>query len=248
MISDDVTQAFGRAARAIYDEPTTEKALQVIVDSTRGAVRAADHVSVCVRRGGRGIERPATTSPLARDLDALQCRQQDGPLWRALDGGERILAPHVGSDERWPAYAHRAAELGLRSQLTLPLLLEGEGTVGGLNLYSTSSDTIDPGDVVLAGLFATQATAALGAARRVETLTEAIGARQRIGQALGILMERYRLSANAAQAFLWRRSMNSNVKVRDLAEDLVADAEAKAARSSQTPEASRPAPADELQG
>ena len=62
-------------------------------------------------------------------------------------------------------------------------------------------------------------------------------------------MERYGLSATAAQAFLWRRSMDGNRKVRDLAEDLVAEAEGRAARSNQGPDAPAPVPgpADELQ-
>ena len=65
-------------------------------------------------------------------------------------------------------------------------------------------------------------------ARHVESLNQAVATRQLIGQAIGILMERYVLSEQAAQAFLWRTSSHGNTKVRAVAADLVDDADRRA--------------------
>jgi AmiR/NasT family two-component response regulator len=59
----------------------------------------------------------------------------------------------------------------------------------------------------------------------VENLKEAMQTRQLIGRAVGIAMERYRLDEQRAFAFLARVSQTSNVKLRAVAEELVAETE-----------------------
>jgi len=72
----------------------------------------------------------------------------------------------------------------------------------------------------VATVVARHAAATLVLARKAEHLELALVTRQEIGQAVGILMERYGLSADAAFAYLRRLSQNGNVKLRDLAEQL----------------------------
>ena len=87
----------------------------------------------------------------------------------------------------------------------------------------------------MASLFATHAATALGAARRTTTLTEALESRTLIGQAIGILMERYDLTPEAARAFLWRASSHSNTKVKDLATQIVGDVAQRGDRGGRAP-------------
>jgi len=68
-------------------------------------------------------------------------------------------------DQRWPTYMSQAVKHGLQSQLGLRLYTEHE-TVGGLNLYSTSTVVISHDSELLAELFATHAALALGRAER----------------------------------------------------------------------------------
>jgi hypothetical protein len=82
-----------------------------------------------------------------------------------------------------------AVQLGLRSQLAVRLYLDDDGVLGGLNLYSTTSDEVDPEAEATAELFAAHAAIALHNARERENLDEALRSRKVIGQALGILME-----------------------------------------------------------
>src|SRR6478735_10562332 len=113
-----------------------------------------------------------------------------------------------------------AVAKGLRSQIGMRLYTERE-TLGGLNMYSTSSDTIDADVLHMAELFAAHASLALGHARREEQLSTALLTRKVIGQAIGILMERHGLDEDGAFAYLTRVSSHSNVKLRTVAQEIV---------------------------
>jgi GAF domain-containing protein len=113
-----------------------------------------------------------------------------------------------------------AVAAGLRAQMGLRLFTERE-TLGSLNLYSTTSDTIDTDAVHLAELFAAHASLALGHARREEQLSAALLTRKVIGQAIGILMERHVLDEDRAFAYLTRVSSRCNIKLRDVAKEIV---------------------------
>jgi AmiR/NasT family two-component response regulator len=100
-------------------------------------------------------------------------------------------------------------------------LFAHEETLGGLNFYSTVQDTIDPQAMAAAELFAVHAALALGHARKECQLGEALRSRKTIGMAIGILMERYQMSDERAFQFLIRASQGSNLKLRDVAAELV---------------------------
>ncbi len=110
---------------------------------------------------------------------------------------------------------------GLRSQLAVKLYLDGEGTVGRINCYFTTSDDVHPDAQGIAALFAAHAAIAVGHAQERENLNEALQSRKVIGQAIGIIMERYDIDEDAAFAFLVRASSTSNIKLRDIAQELV---------------------------
>jgi AmiR/NasT family two-component response regulator len=101
------------------------------------------------------------------------------------------------------------------------LYLDNEGTLGGINFYSTESEDLHPEAEALADLFAAHSAIALGHARERETLNEALHTRKVIGQAIGIIMERYHMNEDRAFAFLVRASSQGNIKLRDIAQELV---------------------------
>jgi GAF domain-containing protein len=114
----------------------------------------------------------------------------------------------------------QAAQRGLRAQLAVGLYSDEE-TLGGLNLYSTESDTVDDDAVPIAELFASHAAIALGRSRHEGQLNDAIASRKVIGQAIGILMERYQIDEDRAFQFLIRASQTGNLKLKAVAEELV---------------------------
>jgi AmiR/NasT family two-component response regulator len=87
--------------------------------------------------------------------------------------------------------------------------------------------------VNLAELFAAHASVALGYAWERENLRRAIEHRTVIGNATGLLMERFQLDNQAAFAYLARMSSTKNEKLKDIAARLID--EAKTGLSALTP-------------
>jgi GAF domain-containing protein len=219
----DIAAAIAAAARTINHETTLDETLQAIVNAARNSVPGFDHVGISTLDKRGTIETRATTGDLVNCLDRIQYDLEEGPCVDAQRSADLhvVPVPHVRHDQRWPRYVPAAVAVGLRSQLAVKLYVDAEGTLGGLNFYSTSSETIDPDAEATADLFAAHAAIALDNARERETLNHALHSRKVIGQAIGILMERYDMNEDRAFAFLVRASSNSNIKVRDIAQELV---------------------------
>ena len=142
------------------------------------------------------------------------------------------MLEHVRHGDHYPDFAAGAAPLGLRSSAAIRLFT-GDRTVGVLNLYSTSSDTVDPETRTLAELFAVHASFVYGHRHQVTHLQQAIESRELVGNAVGIVMERYGLNRSRAFEYLVRVSATTETKLRLVAEQLVADVESGSAGQKQ---------------
>ena len=217
----DIAQAIASAARTINEAQSLDETLKTIAEVARDSIPGFDQVGISeVRRNGT-VETKAAAGDLVHRLDELQYSLSEGPCVDSLHDSDVVLAPHIRHDQRWPRYVPRAVELGLKSQIAVKLYLDSEGTIGGLNLYSTTSEELDPEAEPLADVFAAHAAIALGNAKSHETLNEALRTRKVIGQATGILMERYEMNEDRAFAFLVRASSHGNVMLRDIAQEMV---------------------------
>ncbi len=226
----EVGAALADAARTMKQGHSLGDHLQQIVDAARHTVPGFDHVGIStVHRGGK-VETRACTGDLVRDLDAVQYQLGEGPCVDSLRDAQVVVAPAIRNDRRWPRYAPSAVEHGVRSQLAVRLYLDEEGTLGSINFYSTTTEEMDPDAEHVASLFAAHAAVALGYAREVDNLNKALHNRQVIGQAIGILMERYQISEDRAFAFLVRASSHGNTKLRELAKSLVDERNASEVR------------------
>jgi GAF domain-containing protein len=219
----DAASALAQAARTIHREDTLEETLAAIAETARISVPGIDHAGISIVTPKGGIETKAATDPIVWEFDRLQYDLGEGPCLSTMRGTPVVSVPRARHDQRWPRFMPQALRLGLRSQLAVRLFLDDEGTMGALNLYSTSQEEIDPDAEHVAELFASHAAIALHQAREVEHLNQALESRKVIGQALGIVMERYGLDENHAFSFLLRASSTSNIKVRDIAAQLVED-------------------------
>lgn len=231
----DLADAIATAAREMSRPPTLVDTMEAVVAVTAQSLPGFGHVGVSLSRRGRRTETPACSGPLVRALDSLQYELDEGPCLDAVRGAELVTAPTIRHDQRWPRYVGPAVERGLRSQMAVRMYVDDDGTVGGLNLYSTEREEIPDEDVHVARLLARHAAIALGHARHQDALATAVESGRAIGKAIGIVMERYQLGEQAATAFLWRVSSHSNRKVRDVALDLVTEAEQSASASDSPP-------------
>jgi GAF domain-containing protein len=233
-VSDDLGEAMARAARAIHTPLSLDETLCTIADTALLSLPSFDAAGVCtIDKHGKAHTRAATRQ-LVWELDRLQYELSEGPCVDSLRDADVVTAPELRHDQRWPRYVPGAVGLGVKSQLAARLYLDDEGTLGGLNLYSTTSAKLPSDTEHTAELFATHAAIALGSARQLEGLNEALQTRSVIGQAIGILMHRYTLDGDSAFSLLIRTSSHANVKLRIVAERLVSAANARAAESKQS--------------
>ena len=226
----DIATALAESAREIYSQPDVAATLDAIVHSAARSLPGIDHVAVSISFHNGHIETRDGTDPLALELDALQHELGEGPAENALTTALVTTVNHLDHETRWPRYVPRAVDRGLKAQMGLRLYVEGE-TLGCLNLYSMQAEVIDPEVAQMAVLFATHAALALGKAREEENLHTALHTRKVIGQAVGIVMERFTLGETSAFAYLTRVSQHSNTRLRDVAEELVNQAEQRAKRT-----------------
>lgn len=223
MLDQATAQALDDVARNLVEARDVDQILATIVEAVRLSIDEIDHAGVSVAHRNGTIETQAATGDLVRLLDQAQYDTGQGPCLDAMAPGvhqDVVLVDNIRQEQRWPAYTPRALQHGLRSQLGVRIYAETK-TVGGLNLYSTSSDTISAESVALAHLFAVHAAVALGRVRRESHLLQALRTRELIGQATGIMMERYQVSATRAFDYLARVSQSRNLKLRDLAIQIV---------------------------
>jgi GAF domain-containing protein len=222
MTLPDVAVALAEAASAINSARTLAETLDTIARVAQQSLDGVDHVGVSVLHRDGTIETVSATDQLVWELDSLQYQLREGPCVASLT--RESVVTLTARETRWPRYVPEAVRRGVRAQIGVRLHHGGD-TLGGLNLYSTSVEELPEDTVRTAQLFATHAALALTRARTEEQLNFTIASRQVIGQAVGILMERHRMSEARAFQFLARASQTSNIKIRDLAQELVDTAE-----------------------
>lgn len=196
--------------------------LDQIVQHAKQAT-AAEEVGLHLRRSGGRVEAAESSDRWSHAADVLQVELNEGPcVDAAVDGPEVVRIDDLCTDARWPRWARRAAEFGWRSVVSVTLGTESE-IIGSLNLYAREVARYDSTDEDVAILFARHATAALAPALEIAGLRKAMDTRLTIGQAEGILMERYQLTADQAFALLRRWSQTTNRKLVDVARTVIAD-------------------------
>ncbi|MGW1346599.1 GAF and ANTAR domain-containing protein [Kribbella sp. NPDC002412] len=175
--------------------------------------------AVLVQRGRR-LQTAGVTDRRVEQADQLQREYGEGPCVPVSRQHHSVLVCDTVVDRRWPQWSPRVAELGLRSVLTVGLFT-ARSTLGALNLYRTHPGQFTAADEATARLLARHAAVAVATVREASTLAQAAEARTLIGQAQGLLMERFAIDADQAFAVLRRYSQDNNVKLRVVADELV---------------------------
>jgi GAF domain-containing protein len=171
--------------------------------------------------GRRGTaEALAFAGDLASACDKWQFAAREGPSFAALCG-EVVRIDDLEAERRWSGFTSHGLRLGARSVLAIPLRLHGPSRTALLTMYADHPNAFDDDAAQTASMLALHAAVALERVVSEEQFHNAIESRQLIGQAVGILIERDRLTAEAAFQLLSRTSQDRNIKVRDLAQLIV---------------------------
>lgn len=221
MADDDLWGHFSDLARDMSESAGLSDTLQVAVRGATALVANADSAGISMVHAGRRIETPAATDSACRRGDELQYELGEGPCLQSIYQQETVRSDDLSTEDRWPTWSRRVVdELGFRSMLCLQLFITHD-TLGALNLYSHQVDAFDADDEATALALAAQVAVALSAAKEFESLESTVASRTVIGQAQGMLMQRYKMTPHESFAVLARESQASNRRLRAIAEDIV---------------------------
>jgi GAF domain-containing protein len=196
--------------------------LSELTQSAVKAVPGARHAGITVaERGGDVYTAASSTGRYPALLDKLQQTHGEGPCLSAAWQQHMIRIDDLTLDERWRAFSRDAVEqTPVRSIMSFQLFADHK-KMGALNFYAEQPAVFDD-DAVEAGLIlATHTALAWKLVRREEQFRSALGSRDIIGQAKGMLMERFKIDAVQAFELLKRLSQNSNTPVTAVARQLV---------------------------
>lgn len=193
--------------------------LTVITEGAVDLIPGTEFSAVVLPAGPGRLETRATCGPETVEVIGLQNQVGEGPCLDAVRQLEPVWAADLAMENRWPRFSPAASRLGVGSMYCTPLVA-GDRIYGSLSLAAGRPDAFDEESRSLAALFAANATLALAGQEWRQNMLVALSSRDVIGQAKGILMERYRLTPDAAFALLVKASQATHTKLRAVSEEL----------------------------
>jgi transcriptional regulator with GAF, ATPase, and Fis domain len=215
--------AIADLVRSVYTEsrPHPEEVLERFALLAATYIPGVAHASVVLVAGHRGVRPSLASSGIGHLTDKIQEETVEGPALDAIAGHHTVRADNLAEETRWPRFTHEVlAHTPVRSMLCYRLYTDIQDW-GALNLQANTPHAFGP-EAEQAGLvLATHAAVTLQAVARTRQFRSALGSRDIIGQAKGMLMERYDITAAASFALLTRLSQESNKPVVVIAKELV---------------------------
>lgn len=217
-------EALEQLAGVLLGDVALEAVLELVVSLAVECLTWVDGGSVSMAGSGPA-QTFAGSSAMICQIDAVQYETDRGPCLTAIREKRIVVASFHESNE-WPEVAAAGLERGFERVLSLPL---GESpVVGSLNLYGRGYEAITDNQLAAGRQFARRASTVVSNATKVATadlinrqLQEALLNRDVIGQAKGVLRERFGYGDQEAFDDLRRGSQRERLKLRDIAQNVI---------------------------
>jgi GAF domain-containing protein len=216
---DELARRLAEAARGLQQQTDPQQVLDRVVSLAVAMVPGADEATITMVRARRDVYSAAATGELARWFDALQNETGQGPCLDAMWQEQTTRVDDLATDPRWPVLGPRAGARGVGSMLCLQLFVH-EDTLGALDLLAHQKSAFTDESEHIGLLLASHSAIAVADAQKLGHAAIALVNRDVIGQAKGILMERFKITADQAFDVLAKVSQDTNRKVYAVAEDL----------------------------
>jgi transcriptional regulator with GAF, ATPase, and Fis domain len=211
----------------LHSRPDTDSdtVIAELAEHAAVEIRGAQYAGVTVTRNARHIDTPAATHKWPILLDEIQQLHREGPCLTAAWEEKTIHVADLKADDRFPLYRRDALEqTPIRSVMAFQMFIAGE-TMGALNVYAEEPCAFGQASRDIGLIFAAHSSVAWNSARRDEQFRRALASRDTIGQAKGMIMERYGVDAVQAFEVLRKLSQDSNVPLVQVATELVTKAQ-----------------------
>lgn len=185
-------------------------------------------VGVLLRSPNGGMEVATANTEAGMIVERLEVELQEGPCTDALESGEQVLVPDLAQTrDRYPTFAPKAMEAGVRSVHGLPLTIRSE-TIGSMDLIGLEPFDLSAAHLATAQILGDVTVSYLANGRVLaektqlaEQLQQALDSRVLIEQAKGIIAERRKVPVNDAFEFVRRYARSNQRKLRDVAAAII---------------------------
>ena len=227
-IADDLADNLGQNRDESSD---SENTLEIIVRLPIDLIDNCSLTGISVIRHQQGnatshqgphgsIDTPSASHPDVHHIDELQHKLTEGPLL-VLRHDDTVISRNVETDDRWPRWGAQVADqYRVRSAMAFRLFTDGR-TLAALSLYSEKPDAFTGDDMVDALALVGQTGITLAAALELDHMHAALRSRHVIGQAVGMVRERFTLTEEQAINVLKRLSSQQNIKLVHVAKQVV---------------------------
>jgi transcriptional regulator with GAF, ATPase, and Fis domain len=219
--------AFDELTCLLVAQEPLEVVLRRVVDLACAGIGECDYASVTTT-DDFGPKTLVHSDPIANKIDEVQYANDSGPCLFALRRQEVVSIPSMAEGDSWQPVRDTAMRVGVHSSFSLPVAT-GDVKIGALNLYARHDHAFDDVQPAAGLLFAAQAAAAVSTAQTHERTRSVMGnleialeTRDLIGMAKGIIMANDRTTSEGAFKILATASQNRNVKLRDVAAEVIA--------------------------
>lgn len=214
---------FTSLADIVHQGSTPKEVYAAICVAATLMVPGCDHASLMICRDG-ACSTAAVSDGVAFKIDQLELALGSGPCVDAIETQTAQIESDLTAGSRWPTLAARVvAETPVRGAMSIQLPVD-RARVGALNLFSDTPNAFDQSSVeraIVLGAFATVATNATAHGEDAAALRRGLASNRAIGKAVGMLMVLNDVSDDDAFDILRRTSQNTNVKVVDIAGDII---------------------------
>lgn len=223
---DDIRSAMAELATNFASHTDLIPILEAVTTQAVRLIGEVDFADILLIEASRHRSL-AATAPIAEQLDAVQVELNEGPCLEAITDEPVVHSADFACEQRWPRFAAAAMQLGIRSMMSFHLYTYPDRTrgaitgSGALNLFSRNVEAFTVADQAVGAMLATHAAAALIAANRQVQFESALHSRDILGQAKGILMERFGVDAVRAFDLMTKLSQDTNTPVRLIAQRIV---------------------------
>jgi GAF domain-containing protein len=216
----DLAMRMADLARSATAPRSVEDVLSDVTKAALELVPGTDTAGVLLIGKGGKWDSLGGTSDLPHLLDELQMKYNEGPCVEAALDDLIVRTEDFRTDERFPNWSPAVVELGVLSGVSFKLYTANR-TAGALNLFAFKPNAFDGESETFGTVLAAHAAAAILASREGEELQSALSTRDRIGQAKGIIMERYNVDDIQAFDMLRKLSQDSNIRLVDIAQRVI---------------------------
>jgi GAF domain-containing protein len=207
-------------ARTVAAPRSLDEILTDVTATAKELIPGVDAAGILLIGKGGSFESLAQITELPHQLDELQMQFNEGPCVEAALDDVIVRTDDFQEETRWPKYSPACVEIGVRSGLSFKLYT-AERTAGALNLFSFEPNSWNGESETIGTVLAAHAAAAILANRQGQQLESALSTRDRIGQAKGIIMERYKVDDVQAFEMMRRLSQDSNTRLVDIAQQVI---------------------------